>query len=653
MTKSKQSHIKSTEEEIINSNTSTDDESIQFRYRNQDVKLSRRDLLKGAIAVGAVAATSAAASGLTACAPKTPDASASGASPQTSATSTLSSETVLTADTMDMKWSFEVPYEPVPDSQIAETFTADIIVVGSGPSGLCTAVSCQEAGGDVRLFSAGSMPIGRGGSNSALGSSYQKQLGVDINANSEELDHLFKVENVSGAYQQNQQMWSKWRNASGESMDWMIDIMSAKGLKVSMEPGYWDPDGILDSPPASHNFFTDEQPFGALFGAPLQAQAYADTFEERGGIIDYNTRALYLIRGGKPNGQSGRVEAVVARREDGSYVKYVANKAIVLATGDFSTNKDMMAKYAPWTYKMYKDTINWDWEETPNFDIGLNFTGLLPGDGHKMGLWVGAAWQKNNVSPMINVGVPGPQYNAIDNCWCINLNADGKRFQRETVNFGHGGVALLNQKDKFAFSVWQQDYAYIKDEWEAFGVNVGRENGIMPSTSEQMIQSWDTAAAPVDPNAPAGPFGGSSVQSSFKADTIDELLEMVNKYHPINIAAAKKSIEDYDRYAKQGNDEEFHVNAKVLHPISTPPFYASCTTPGGSSTFLTICGGLRTNADMQVCAEDDSPIEGLYNTGIMTGDFYSTTYNFVVFGQNMGGVCCTLSYLLGRDLAKL
>ncbi|MDR0514860.1 MAG: FAD-binding protein [Coriobacteriaceae bacterium] len=622
------------------------EDNVEFRYRNQEVKMSRRDLLKGAAVIGAVAATS----GLAACSPKPADEASKTTAPPLA---TLDSETVLTADSMDMKWSFEVPYEPVPDSQIAETFTADIIVVGSGPSGLCTAVSCQEAGGDVRLFTAGSRPIGRGGSNSALGSTYQKSLGVDVDADSEELNHLFKVENVSGAYQQNQQMWAKWRNASGESMDWMIDIMAKKGLKVSMEPGYWDPDGILDSPPASHNFFTDEQPFGALFGAPLQAQAYADTFVERGGTIDFNTRGLYLIRGGQPNGQSGKVEAVVARRKDGSYVKYVANKAIVLATGDFSTNRDMMAKYAPWTYKMYKDTINWEWEAEPNFDIELNFTGLLPGDGHKMGLWVGAAWQKNNVSPMINVGVPGPQWNAIDNSWCINLNSDGKRFQRETVNFGHGGVALLNQKDKFAFSVWQQDYAYLKDEWEAFGVNVGRENGIMPSTPEMMIASWDAASTPPDPNAPAGPFGPSGPQSSFKADTIDDLLKQVNAFHPIDIAAAKKSIQDYDRYAKQGNDEEFHVNAKVLHPISTPPFYASCATPGGQSTFLTICGGLRTNADMQVCAEDDTPIEGLYNTGIMTGDFYSTTYNFVVFGQNMGGVCCTLSYLLGRDLAKL
>jgi hypothetical protein len=614
-------------------------------YRNQRTGLTRRDFFKGVATAGV---TAAAAGALAACSPEP-------TSPSTSSDNKPQADTsgTLTAASLDQQWSFEIPPDAVPDSEIAETITHDVIVIGAGLSGLCTAVSAQEQGADVRLFSASSRPIGRGGSNSAIGSSYQKSLGIDFDENSEECNHIFKVEQVSGAYQQNQKLWAKWRNASGASMDWMIDLMLAKGLKVSMEPGYWDPDGILSSPPASHNFFTDEQPFGALFGAPLQAQAYADTFIERGGSIDYNTIARYLIR---DNNNTGRVSAVVAQRADGSYVKYEANKAVVLATGDFSVNRDMMAKYAPWTYGIYKDVINWEWEQEPNYDIELNFTGLLPGDGQKMGLWIGAAWQKNNISPMINVGVPGPAWNAIDNCWCINLDETGHRFQRETINFGHGGVGLLNRPNHWAFSVWQQDYAHIKDEWEAFGVNVGRENGILPQTPDQLIAGWEMQAAPPDPNAEPGPFGGdpNAPKTFFKAESIDDLLAQINEVHPLDVVAAKKSIEDYDRYAKQGNDDEYHVNAAVLHPISTPPFYASCSTfASGSSTFLTVCGGLRTNENMQVCQEDDTPIEGLYNTGIMTGDFYATTYNFVFFGQNLGGVCCTLSYLLGRDLAAL
>ena len=46
-------------------------------------------------------------------------------------------------------------------------------------------------------------------------------------------------------------------------------------------------------------------------------------------------------------------------------------------------------------------------------------------------------------------------------------------------------------------------------------------------------------------------------------------------------------------------------------------------------------------------------IRDRYNTGIMVGDFYANSYNFVMPGQNLGAVCCTLSYLLGRELAEL
>ncbi|MFQ8581810.1 MAG: hypothetical protein ACLSA6_04350 [Holdemania massiliensis] len=90
--------------------------------------------------------------------------------------------------------------------------------------------------------------------------------------------------------------WERWINNSAESVDWMIDKMEAKGLHVCLEPGYYDPDGVLTVPSASHNFWNEEQPFGALFGAPLQAQAYASHIADMGGEIHYKTIAKYLIR---------------------------------------------------------------------------------------------------------------------------------------------------------------------------------------------------------------------------------------------------------------------------------------------------------------------------------------------------------------------
>ena len=224
------------------------------------------------------------------------------------------------------------------------------------------------------------------------------------------------------------------------------------------------------------------------------------------------------------------------------------------------------------------------------------------------------------------------------------MDIHGERYMNEVTNFAYGAMAKLMLPQQTAFAVWDTNYAYTQDEWEAFGCSVGYENGIMPSTPEELIAGWD---ANVEKGRVQGLGSASAYTEYYKADTIEELVEQMDG---IDKEQALATIKRYNEYAKNGLDEEYHVNPEVLYPIETGPFYA---TKSVGSTFLTVCGGLRTNEKMQVCEEDDTPIEGLYNTGIMTGDFYANSYNFVMPGQNLGAVCGTLSYLLGRDLAKL
>ena len=585
------------------------------------MELTRRNFLKGALAGGAMAGASAA---LASCAPQ-----GSGEAASDSAASAMTAESYA-----DTKWSFEIAPDPVSEDEIAETITHDIVIVGAGMAGLCTACAAAEKGADVIVFSASSKPISRGGSNHAVGSKYQKEKGIDYTP--EAARKIVKAEQTAGTYFMDKKKWERWINNSAESIDWTIDLMEAKGLKTSLEPGFPDPDGVIEIPPASHNFFNDEQPFGALYGAPLQVQAYADTFtDDFGGTIDYNVVAKYLIR---EDDNKGRVSAVVAQREDGSYVKYVANKAVVLATGDFSKNPDMMAKYCPFAWEHFKDTLS---TGEVDYDAELVYSGLMPGDGQKMGLWVGAAWQKCQPNPpMINGGAAGPSHGVISNFWGINMDIHGERYMNEVTNFAYGAMAVLQLPQKTAYSVWDKAYAYTEEQWEPFGTCIDLVNGIVPATPEEEIASWDKNVD--DPSSGIG-----TGAAYYRADTIEELLAQMEG---IDVEAAKATIERYNKYAEQGLDEEFHVNPECLHPISTPPFYGAKIT---GATFLTVCGGLRTDEHMRVCDADDNPIEGLYNTGIMTGDFYANSYNFVMPGQNLGAVCGTLSYLLGRDLAEL
>jgi len=524
------------------------------------------------------------------------------------------------------KWAFEIAPDPIPEDQIVETIEHDVIVIGSGMSGMACACSAIDAGVDVRVFSAASKAYARGGSNHAIGSSYQKSLGIDYTP--ETARNVVKVEQISGTYHMNKQTWANWVNNSGEAMDWTIGIMKEQGLNVGLEFPYLDPDDIITTYPSSHNFYNDQTPmgWGVFFGAPQSAEAYYQHFIQNGGIVDFNVTAKQLIR---EDNNTGRVSAVVAQRQsDGAYVKYVGRKGIVMATGDFSTDRDMMAKYSPWVYNHFKDKFSWE----TNYDNEFIYSGLMPGDGQKMGLWVGAAWQRTYPNPCaINGGAGGPSHAVISNFWGINLDINGRRFMNECTNFAYAGMAVLDLPEETAFAVWDKNYAYTQDEWDVLGQVTDGGNGIGFATPEDLIAQWDG--------------------SYKKADTLEELIDILyDGYSDEAKATALESIANYTKYAKQGYDEEFQVNPDILFPIEEGPFYGSKTV---GSTFLAVFGGLRTNDKCQVCEEDDTPIEGLYNVGTMIGDFYSNSYNFVLPGQNLGACCGTLPYLVGKAFADM
>ena len=598
--------------------------------KEKEQGISRRSFLAGASAV----ALTVGGAGLAACAPNTTGGSSTGSSSTGSSSADSaqsgSKQSVNTSDLLERKWAFEIPPDQVSDDKIVETITADIIIIGSGMSGLCTAASAIEAGAEVIVVTAGSRPVSRGGSNFGIGTKYQKEMGLDVTPAS--INRFMRTIQHIGGLNVDERKWAKWINNSAESMDWMIDLMAANGLKVSLEYGYDDPDNILSCPPASHNFWNEENRFGAGTGAPLQAAAYASFFEKNGGMIYWNTTAKYLIR---DDGNTGRVSAVISQRsETDEYVKFEARKAIVLATGDFTRDKDMMAKYAPDTYAKYKDVIPWG---EVNYDVLMSFYGQYAGDGHKMALWVGAAWQKTYpVAPMEGLTIgPHPSHGDTTNFWGINLASDGKRFINECTNASYVASAVSKMVGDRVFYVWDAEYVKLHETWPHLGASIDGSNGIPANTQEQELAAWNKRAED-------GRW--------MKADTIEDLL---NQFEGLDVKTAKASIEAWNRYCEQGYDEEFQFNPTLLRPIKTAPFYGSFLDKEKAFNFLTMCGGVRTNADMQVCEEDDTPIKGLYCTGIMTGDFYANTYGFSIFGQNLGGVCCTLSYLLGRDLAKL
>lgn len=581
------------------------------------MELDRRNFLKGA-AVTAVGAMGAAT--LAGCSP-------SSKQDQEAASSAVAEgEQYNTAETAKRQWSFEIPPEPIAEGDIAETIEADLVVVGCGTSGLMTANSGAEAGLETIIVSASTKPTSRGGSNNAVYcKAFEEQGYPRVPVEQYQKEIFCQVHKVD------QRKWYQHYNNSEEAMNWACDLMEKAGYGITIEIGTpdkedslylqrtaavgWDLNG--QTPP--------EEGLEVVTGKmqPLFVYELARHLEEDlGGTIYYKNIAEQLVR---EDDNTGRVTAVICKREDGTYAKYVGRKAIVLATGDFSGDRDMMQCFCPETAGYVTDDV---YDSEPDWDQGFKYGGIYKGQGQKMGLWIGAAWQKG--FPNCTMGAywgPGPR-NLYTNHLGLLVDRDGQRFMNENCIGPLASQNIMLLPEKKAYAIWDAGYAKheaISGDWTNDSMMTGEE------AQAAIVASWNETAAGNNPNY-------------VSADTLEEVIEKIG-LPPETIETVKR----YNELAQAGADDDFHKDAEHLHAIEEGPFYAEMTDSFG---FLTVLGGLNTNVHMQVCDAEDNPIPGLYNVGTMVGDMFSGTYTFMIEGANYGMTCVTFGYLTGKYIAE-
>lgn len=565
--------------------------------------ISRRHFLKTAGLLSGLGAASA----LAGCAPQAGDAQPS----PSAATST--------ADNATEKPSFLTPPEAIAEDAVAKTTEADIVVVGAGTSGLVTALSALQAGLKTVLFSASSAPIARGGSNFAVYSKTMEAAGVD-RVPYDCITH----ELLAASYMPDQQKWATFYNHSEEAMNWLIDIMEGAGYLTTLEQNA----GFPATSPfyqslGSHSWCEPDAP-SAGGGQPLVAATLASEIERAGGTIIYNMVAKQLVRGGIANGTEGRVEAVIAQGPDGSYEKFVGSKAVVLATGDFSANSEMMERYCTWAAPYFVDVP----ESDVDYDITINMGGLYRGDGQQMGLWAGAAWQ--NIDPNCCMGgniCVGPWRQLQENFLGLLVNNHGQRYMNEAATSALGGMPALLQPGHRVTAIWDSGYAeFFGDTWHPFGAAYGLTPTLPPS---DVVAQWNEQ---------------TENGAYLRADTLEELIALADLPEE-----TLDTIERYNELCETRVDADFHKGPEYLAPIKQGPFFAaSKDTPDA----MTVLGGLRTNEHMQVCDENNDAIPGLYNVGTMIGDFYAGIYTFQLCGVNLGAACLTFGYLTGKYIAE-
>lgn len=573
--------------------------------------VDRRGFVKGA-ALGAAGLVATGA--LAACAAPAEKTEQSAAAADGDLASTAGSG----VNSADQKWAFEIAPEPIADDQITATEEADVVVVGGGMAGMVTAASCAENGLKVILISASQAPVSRGGSNNGVYSKVMESMGLP------RMDPtwFYRMQYAANGGNFRPELWYKFYNHSEEAINWIIDIAANAGIKTTIESGpeYKEGDPMF-TPAAAHAFYVDDEELQGKVGTGephIAAELGRYIAEDLGVTVHWKTKGEQLVRGGAANGTTGRVEAVIASDESGAFTKYVGTKAVVMATGDFSHDRDMMEKYCPQAVELC------DFTTEVNYDQGLWMGGLMPGDGHKMELWVGGAWQKEPNNIMLGrPNLPGDQpYTSHTG---LMVDKDGRRFMNEDVLGGFACATIMHLPEKTAYCIWGQNRAEAGGPWGAINFVHGEY-----FTTQEVIDRWDNDT------------DGFNI---VKADTREEVIAQLGLP-----AETIDTIERYNGMCAAGADTDFYKTADKLIPIgeNDGPFYGAAFTPG----FLTSLGGLRTDAHLRVLDATDTPIEGLYNAGCMIGNFYSATYTFAMEGMNYGACCITLPYVLGQELAS-
>jgi fumarate reductase flavoprotein subunit len=472
-----------------------------------------------------------------------------------------------------IKYSFETPPDPIPEKDIKETITAEVIVCGGGISGMSAALSAVESGAKVVLIEMMGNFVAHGGDIAAFDSKLQKKLGIKIDNEDFIRNFMQYSHNIP-----DQRLIRMWANGSGESMDWLMEMTHAAGCdevfigQYPLPPGWDNAKQYYPQYPATHKF-----------GERQFVKALMDNAIKKGAVIKFKMRARQLIRK-----DISRVTGVIAQDWEGNYRRYSATKGIILCTGDYGHNAEMMAKYCPQNPKLLTRHMT------------------ATGDGQMMGLWVGAVIEPAPHALIMHQS-PGPT----GTNGFLQVNLLGLRFENEDVP----GQSYANQVERQPFgNSWQVYDAKYKEQLPAMGIGHGN--------------MYDPHGNPDE--------GFSMGPPPLTAGTLEELAEKMEIPQETFLATVRR----YNELAHRGKDLDFGKRADRLFPLENPPFYAG---PGPRGGFLAIMGGLNVNTKCQALDKDWQPIPGLYVAGNTMGNRFAVDYPTMV-----PGICNGMALYFGR-----
>ena len=531
---------------------------------------------------------------------------------------TVTSVQLPTGDEND--WLGKEP--DIDEAAITETVDTDILIVGAGNGGIFAAAYAAANGLNFRVIEQNGNVQDTRHWYGAIDSAAAKEAGEKPADRAKLLSEISRY--ASGKC--DQRVVKTWINESAAMHDFMRSILEDKyGWTCDFTSGAeaaWPAENAEHNtdylfPVQEHNYMASE----SASGKPRN-ELLLDYIRELGYDVDFKTSLAKLEKDA-----TGRITGIIAQStEDDHFIRYNANKGVLLACGGFPGNPYMMEQLDPLGTSV---------------TTACSYSPADKGYGIRAAVWAGANLDKEAAPMLFDRGIvapgvdggyvasdsafggkafPGPirQYNPGTQPF-LKVNRNGERFANESSPYNDIVYAAAHQPGRVYAQICDANVLEDAKRFHTIGCSAQTRNG-----GEKYFQGK------VDEAVAAGTL--------FVCDTIEELadkLGFTGEAKDTFLATVERYNELYDKQ----NDEDFGKPAYRLSAIRTAPFYGCWL----GASLLTTEQGIAINDKGQALDNDNKPMPGLYVTGDMSGSFFANNYPCLMAGVAMGR---TLTYAI-------
>ena len=531
---------------------------------------------------------------------------------------TVTSVQLPTGDEND--WLGKEP--DIDEAAITETVDTDILIVGAGNGGIFAAAYAAANGLNFRVIEQNGNVQDTRHWYGAIDSAAAKEAGEKPADRAKLLSEISRY--ASGKC--DQRVVKTWINESAAMHDFMRSILEDKyGWTCDFTSGAeaaWPAENAEHNtdylfPVQEHNYMASE----SASGKPRN-ELLLQYIQELGYDVDFKTSLAKLEKD-----STGRITGIIAQStEDDHFIRYNANKGVLLACGGFPGNPYMMEQLDPLGTSV---------------TTACSYSPADKGYGIRAAVWAGANLDKEAAPMLFDRGIvapgvdggyvasdsafggkafPGPirQYNPGTQPF-LKVNRNGERFANESSPYNDIVYAAAHQPGRVYAQICDANVLEDAKRFHTIGCSAQTRAG-----GEKYFQGK------VDEAVAAGTL--------FVCDTIEELadkLGFTGEAKDTFLATVERYNELYDKQ----NDEDFGKPAYRLSAIRTAPFYGCWL----GASLLTTEQGIAINDKGQALDNDNKPMPGLYVTGDMSGSFFANNYPCLMAGVAMGR---TLTYAI-------